>query len=167
MSQFGNSDMILEGGYIFGRLPYPLLTVHRANQTYAYQLASYNLMNFLEFVSDRYVSINIDHHFNGFIFNRLPLIRHLDLREVVTAKVLYGGIRSENDPAKNTDLYRYPAVNGIPTTFSLNDGPYIEGSVGISNIFKLLRVDVVKRFTYRDHPDIAKWGIRGRVRFEF
>ena len=55
----------------------------------------------------------------------------------------------------------------MPTTFSLNDGPYIEGSVGISNIFKLFRVDVVKRFTYLDHPEIAKWGIRGRVRFEF
>jgi hypothetical protein len=167
MSQFGNSDVILEGGYIFGKLPYPLLTIHRANQTYAYQLASYNLMNFLEFVSDRYASLNIDHHFNGFIFNRLPLIKKLDLREVVTAKILYGGVRSENNPEVHPDLYRFPSANGMPTTFTLNDGPYIEGSVGISNIFKLLRVDVVKRFTYLDHPEIAKWGIRGRVRFEF
>jgi hypothetical protein len=167
MSQFGNSDMILEGGYIFGKVPYPLLTVHRANQTYAYQLASYNLMNFLEFLSDRYVSLNIDHHFNGFIFNRLPLIKKLDLREVVTAKVLYGGVRSENDPEKNPDLYKFPNYNGVPTTFAMDKEPYIEGSVGISNIFKLLRVDVVKRFTYLNHPDIATWGIRGRVRFEF
>jgi hypothetical protein len=167
MSQFGNSDVILEGGYIFGRVPYPLLTIHRANQTYAYQLASYNLMNFLEFVSDRYASLNIDHHFNGFIFNRLPLLKKLNLREVATAKILYGGVRNENDPALHPDLYRFPAVNGVPTTFTLNEGPYIEGSVGISNIFKLLRLDVVKRFTYLDHPEIAKWGIRGRVRFEF
>ncbi|MGZ3838132.1 MAG: DUF5686 family protein [Flavisolibacter sp.] len=167
MSQFGNSDVILEGGYIFGRVPYPLLTVHRANQTYAYQLASYNLMNFLEFVSDHYVSLNVDHHFNGFIFNRLPLLKKLDLREVATAKILYGGVRNENDPDQHPDLYRFPSFNGIPTTFTLNDGPYIEGSVGISNIFKLLRLDVVKRFTYLDHPEIAKWGIRGRVRFEF
>jgi hypothetical protein len=159
--------MILEGGYIFGRVPYPLLTVHRANQTYAYQLASYNLMNFLEFVSDRYVSLNIDHHFNGFIFNRLPLIKKLDLREVVTAKILYGGVRNENDPSKNPDLYKFPTDNGVPTTFAMDKEPYVEGSVGISNIFKLLRVDVVKRFTYLDHPDIATWGIRGRVRFEF
>ena len=167
LSQFGNSDVILEGGYIFGRVPYPLLTVHRANQTYAYQLSSYNLMNFLEFVSDHYVSLNVDHHFNGFIFNRLPLLKKLDLREVVTAKVLYGGVRSENDPVKNPELYHFPSLNGTPTTYSLNNEPYIEGSVGVSNIFKLLRLDVVKRFTYRDHPDIAKWGIRGRVRFEF
>jgi hypothetical protein len=167
MSQFGNSDVIFEAGYIFGRLPYPLLTAHRANQTYAYQLASYNLMNFLEFVSDHFVSLNVDHHFNGFIFNRLPLLKKLDLREVATAKILYGGLRSENDPTINPDLYRFPSFNGVPTTFSLNNEPYIEGSVGISNIFKLFRVDVVKRFTYRDHPDIAKWGIRGRVRFEF
>ena len=85
----------------------------------------------------------------------------------MTAKILYGGVRRENDPAFNPELYRFPASDGMPTTFSLNDGPYIEGSVGISNIFKLFRVDVVKRFTYLDHPEIAKWGIRGRVRFEF
>jgi len=167
MSQFGNSDVIFEGGYIFGRLPYPLLTTHRANQTFAYQLASYNLMNFLEFVSDRFVSVNVDHHFNGFIFNRIPLIKKLDLREVATVKVLYGGIRDENDPAKNSDLYLFPTSNGVPTTFALNGEPYVEGSVGISNIFKLFRVDVVKRFTYLDNPDVTTWGIRARVRFEF
>jgi len=167
LSQFGNSDVILEGGYIFGQVPYPLLTIHRANQTYAYQLASYNLMNFLEFVSDRFASLNVDHHFNGFIFNRVPLLKKLDLREVMTAKVLYGSIRRENDPALNPGLYRFPTENGVPITYTLNDGPYIEGSVGISNIFKLIRLDVVKRFTYLDHPDISTWGLRGRIRFEF
>ena len=50
LSQLGYSDLVIEGGYIFGKLPYPLMTIHRANQTYAYQLNSYNLMNFQEFV---------------------------------------------------------------------------------------------------------------------
>ncbi len=86
---------------------------------------------------------------------------------MVTAKILYGGVRNENDPSKNPDLYKFPTDNGVPTTFAMDKEPYVEGSVGISNIFKLLRVDVVKRFTYLDHPDIATWGIRGRVRFEF
>ncbi len=168
LSQFGYSDVMLEGGYTRGQLPYPLLSIHRANQTYAYQLNSYNLMNFLEFASDQYVSLNIDHHFNGFIFNRVPLLNKLNLREIVSAKVLYGGIRSENDPAKNENLYNFPVNgDGVATTFSLNDGPYVEGSVGIGNIFKLLRLDLVKRFTYLDHPDVAEWGIRGRVKFDF
>jgi hypothetical protein len=169
LSQLGYSDVVLEGGYITGRLPYPLLSIHRANQTYAYQLNSYNLMNFLEFVSDRYASVNIDHDFNGFIFNRIPLINKLNLREIVSAKVLYGGVRPENDPAHHDPaLYKFPVdENGQTTTFTLNRGPYVEGSIGVSNIFKLLRLDLVKRFTYLDHPNVAEWGIRGRVKFDF
>jgi hypothetical protein len=169
LSQLGYSDVVLEGGYITGRLPYPLLSIHRANQTYAYQLNSYNLMNFLEFVSDRYASVNIDHNFNGFIFNRVPLINKLNLREIVSAKVLYGSVRQENDPAHHDpELYKFPVdENGLPSTFTLNRGPYIEGSIGVSNIFKLLRLDLVKRFTYLDHPNVAQWGIRGRVKFDF
>ena len=168
LSQLGYSDVVLEGGYTRGQLPFPLLSIHRANQTYAYQLYSYNLMNFLEFVSDHFVSLNVDHHFNGFIFNRIPLLNKLSWREIVSAKVLYGGIRKENDPQSNPSLYRFPTdADGMTTTFTLNDGPYVEGSVGIGNIFKLLRLDLVKRFTYLDHPDVAEWGIRGRVRFDF
>src|SRR5579871_347297 len=170
--QIGYTDAIFEGGYIFNQLPYPLLTIHRANQTYAYQLNSYNLMNFLEFVSDHYASATLDHHFNGFIFNRVPLLRKLKLREVVSAKVLFGGLRSENDPSKNPSLYQFSKYSsgqyiGQSETYSLNHGPYVEGSVGVSNIFKLLRVDLVRRFTYLNDPFAVKWGVRALVRFDF
>ena len=167
MSQLGYSDIVLEGGYIFGQLPYPLMTIHRANQTYSYQLNSYNLMNFQEFVSDHFAGIMIDHHFNGLIFNRVPLLKKLKLREMVSAKVLYGGVREVNDPVKNPQLISYPTLSGTPTTFSLTDQPYVEGSVGVGNIFKLIRVDAVKRFTYLNNPYIANWGIRVRFKFDF
>jgi len=168
LSQLGYTDASIEGGYLFNQLPYPLQFIHRANQTYSLQLNSYNLMNFLEFVSDHYAGINLDHHFNGFIFNRIPLLKRLKLREVMSIKLLYGGVRSENDPYKNDDQYKYPAGDhGEQTTFSLDNGPYIEGSVGIANIFKLFRVDFVKRFTYLNHEGIANWGIRGRFKFDF
>ncbi len=168
LSTLGYSDMVFEGGYLFNQLPYPLLFIHRANQTYSYQLNSYNLMNFLEFVSDHYAGINLDQHFNGFIFNRIPLLKKLKLREVFAVKILYGGVRSENDPAKSMGLYKYPSDgNGVTTTFALDNGPYIEGSVGIANIFKLFRIDLVKRFTYLNHPGVAEWGVRGRFKFDF
>jgi len=168
LSQFGYVDVTLEGGYIFGKVPFPLLTIHRANQTYAYQLNSYNLMNFLEFVSDHYAAFNVDYYMNGFLFNKIPLLKKLKLREVASAKVLYGGVRSENDPAVNTSTLKFPVdAAGNPTTFTLSKQPYVEVSAGIANIFKLLRVDVVKRLTYLDHPEIAKWGIRTRVKFDF
>jgi hypothetical protein len=172
MATFGNMDVLLEGGYVFGKVPYPLLNIHRANQTLALQLQNYNLMNFLEFVSDHYAAINLDHHFNGFLFNRVPLLRKLQWREVITAKAIFGGVRSENNPQKNPELYAFPSKkldNGevVPTTFSLNNDPYIECSVGISNIFKLLRLDVIKRFTHLDNHEAPRWGVRGRIRFEF
>ena len=171
LSQLGYADVTLEGGHIFGQVPFPLLDIHRANQSYAYQLNAYNLMNFMEFVSDNYVAVNSDFYFNGFFFNKIPLLKKLKLREVASFKILYGGVRDENNPSKNANVYQFPKDNllGVPvqTTYSLNKTPYMEASVGIANIFKIIRLDLVKRFTYLDHPDISTWGIRTRVRFDF
>lgn len=168
LSQLGYTDVSVEGGYIFGKVPFPLLTIHRANQTYAYQLASYNLMNFLEFVSDHYASIMIDHNFNGFIFNKIPLLKQLKLRELVSFKALYGGVRDQNNPLTDPSLLQFNKnADGVATTYTLGSKPYMEGSVGIGNIFKLLRVDLVKRFDYLDNPNVSEWGIRARVKFDF
>ena len=171
-SQLGYADVTLESGHIFGQVPFPLLDIHRANQSYSYQINAYNLMNFMEFVSDNYAAVNTDFYFNGFFFNKIPLLKKLKLREVGSFKILYGGIRDENNPAKNADVYNFPKRNllGSPpvqTTYSLNKTPYMEVSVGIANIFKIIRLDLVKRLTYLDHPDISTWGIRTRVKFEF
>lgn len=168
LSQLGYTDVVLEGGYIFGKLPYPLLDIHRANQTYSYQLQSYNLMNFLEFVSDHYASIQIDHAFNGFFLNKVPLIKKIKLREFVSAKVLYGGLRDENLPQNSPELLRFPTnQDGVTSTFSLQKEPYIEGSVGVGNILKFFRVDLVRRFTYLDNPNVDATGIRARFKFDF
>lgn len=168
LSQFGRSDVRIEGGYTFGNVPFPLLTIHKANQAYSYQVYAYNLMNFLEFVSDHYVSLNVDHNFNGLILNRIPLIKHLKLREYITFKGLYGGLRNENDPTKHPELAQFPVnENGVATSYSLGSKPYIEGSVGIGNIFKVLRFDMVRRFNYLDNPGVSKYGLRAKVQFEF
>jgi hypothetical protein len=166
-STFGWSEVVLEGGTTFGKVPFPLLSIHHANQSYAYQLESYNMMNFLEFVSDHYAGLNIDHNFNGLFFNRVPLLKKLKLREVVAAKILYGGLRNENNPTLHPELIQFNYQNGLPITYTLNSGPYIEGSVGIANIFKLIRVDLVRRFTYLNNPVVSEWGIRTRVAFQF
>ncbi|MCE6989370.1 DUF5686 and carboxypeptidase-like regulatory domain-containing protein [Dyadobacter sp. CY323] len=169
LSQFGYADVTTEGGYTFGsKILFPLLTVHRANQTYAYQLNSYNLMNFLEFVSDHYASVDVQYYMNGFVFNKIPLLKKLKLREVFSFKGLMGGLRDENNPAYNPELFRFPVdVDGKPISYTLSRQPYIEGSVGIANIFKLLRVDLVKRFTYLNNPNVSEWGIRARFKLDF
>jgi hypothetical protein len=167
LSQFGITDFKIEGGYIFGQLPYPLLAIHRANQTYAYQIGAYNLMNFLEFVSDHYAAINIDHGFNGFFLNKVPLLKHLQLREYVSFKAIYGGVRSENNSQNNPGLLPFPVnADGIHTTYTFGKVPYAEGSVGLGNIFKFLRVDLVRRFNYLDHPNVPTYGIRAKLRVE-
>jgi len=169
LSQFGYADLTVEGGYILGKnLPFPLLTIHRANQTYAYQLNSYNLMNFLEFASDHYASLDVQYYMNGFIFNKIPLIKKLKLREVFSFKGVIGGLRDENNPNKGALVYQFPVDElGQPITYTLDRHPYMEGSVGVANIFKILRVDVVKRFNYLNHPNISTWGIRARFRLDF
>lgn len=168
LSQLGYSYVTLQGGYTFGQVPFPLLTIHRANQTYAYQLNSYNLMNFLEFVSDHYASLSIDHSFNGFFFNKIPLFKKLKWREAVSLKALYGGLRSENDPQQHPELYQFPVdALGIPYTYTLTNMPYVEASVGVANVLKFFRVDLVKRLNYLDHPNVSQWGIRARATFDF
>jgi len=140
----------------------------QANQTYSYQIESYNMMNFLEFVTDQYTSLMIDHSFNGFFFNKIPLLKQLNWREIITCKILYGNVTKTNDPKYNTDLFRLPVEqDGTPVTYTLGKVPYIEGSVGIGNIFKVFRLDLVKRFTYLNNPNVSSIGLRMRFRFDF
>ena len=163
-SILGYSDVSLGGGKIFGKVPYQLLNIPQANQSYSYQIESYNMMNFLEFVTDQYMSLLIDHSFNGFFLNKIPVVNGLKLREVITLKALYGNVTKTNDPSQQTDLFRLPVeTNGIPNTYTLGKTPYIEGSIGVSNIFKFFRVDLVRRFTYLDNPNVSEYGIKDEI----
>jgi hypothetical protein len=162
-------DLELEGSKILGGgVPFPLLSVHRANQTYSYQLLSYNLMNFLEFVSDQYVSLFAEHHFNGFFFNKIPLIKHLGWREIISFKGVYGSVTDKNNPNITPGLMQFPTdASGNSTTFTLEGTPYMEMSVGIGNILKFFRVDYVQRLSHLEHSNVAKNGIRVRFKFDF
>ena len=124
-------------------------------------------MNFLEFVSDRYVALNVDHSFNGFILNKIPLLKKLKLREIVTCKLLYGKLYDSNNPEYQNDLFLFPTdSSGVPLTYTLENKPYIEASFGFSNIFRILRVDFIKRFSYLDNPNVDDFGIRVQLRLD-
>jgi hypothetical protein len=126
-------------------------------------------MNFMEFVSDHYASISIEHNFNGLLFNRIPLLRKLDWREEVVFKAMWGGLSQANVPTTTNGLLRFPVdTDGNPVTFTLDQRPYVEAGVGIANVFKLFRVYLVKRLTYLEKPNVASgFAIRTRVRFDF
>ena len=161
LSQLGYTDVILQGGVVVGQVPFPLLSILPANQTYLYNKYEYNMMNFLEFVSDHYAGLNITHNFGGFFLNKIPVIESFKLREIVSFKLLYGGIRDENNPLLHGNLYKFPTyANGTSATFALGNTPYIEAGAGIGNIFKVLRLDVIHRFNYLDHTGVTPWGLR-------
>lgn len=168
LSPLGYSKVKLGGGRIFGQLPYPLLNIHSANQTYAYQFDSYNLMNFLEFVSDKYAYLHVFHNFGGFFFNRIPIMKYFKLREVMTCKVLYGGLDKMNTPDNENGLLKFPVDElGNTLSHSLEKQPYVEASVGIDNIFRFFRVDYVRRLTYLSNPHITRWGLRATFKVHF
>ena len=152
----GWSKYIIETGRIWGTLPYPLLKLHEGNETYFFDESSFNLMNYYEFVSDKYISASYTHHFDGYFFNRVPLFRKLKWREIAFVKGLIGGMDQ-----KNKDYSVFPA--GLYTL----DRPYFEAGTGIENIFKVLRVDAVWRLSYLDHTSINKFGVFVSLQFIF
>ncbi|MEQ9063012.1 MAG: DUF5686 family protein [Vicingaceae bacterium] len=155
---WGNLDWRLEGGKYFGALPYPLLELHPGNESWFYDNSAYNLMNFFEFASDEYLSLFATYHLEGLFFNKVPLLRKLKWREVLTVRSAWGRL----DGAKHSQALLLPE-----NMYSLESRPYIEGSVGIENILKIFRVDFLQRFTHLDHPNIATFGIRVMVELRF
>lgn len=168
IAPLGWASASVEAGRIFGQAPYTLLVMHPANQTFAYSRNDYNLMNNFEFVSDKFASVNISHNFGGFFFNRVPLLRRLKLREVVTFKALWGGLDQRNRPNADNSLILFPVNDaGESLTHTLEAKPYIEASVGISNIFRVLRIDVVRRMNYLNLPNTTPIALRAKFQMEF
>ncbi len=156
VSPFGYFRYIVDGGWIFGSVPYPLLELHPGNETYIFYRHAFNMMNYYEFASDKYLSVYLAHHFQGFFLNRIPLVRRLQLREVVSVKGLIGSL---------DDSHRQ--VMDFPDGLHSLTKPYIEVSAGIENIFKVIRLDAVWRLSYLDHENIESFGLRTTVQFTF
>nr|MCS5664148.1 DUF5686 family protein [Flavobacteriales bacterium] len=166
LSFLGFTDVHLEAGKVWGkRIPFPLLSMPESNQSFSLQETSFNMMNFMEFVSDEYASIKMTHFFKGAIFNKIPLLNKWKLRETIGLKAVVGRLSDDNNPDLHGDLLRFPLNDkGMPITFSLDDKAYVEASVGVSNIYKILRIDLVQRLTHLDenkHEVKGLWGVNG------
>lgn len=158
----GSARARLTGEYIFEALPYPLLAYHLGNETPFYTTATYNLMNYGEFISDHYVSFQYRHNFEGFLLNRIPLMRKLKWRLVGNANVLYGGLSEKNKALLIEDDTMPDMSKTLPVGYLDPGKPYIELGYGVENIFKFFRVDFAHRLTYPDHESntkVRKFGI--------
>ncbi len=160
----GYGTYVIDAGKIFGRLPYPLLKLHEGNQTYFFDEYAFNLMNYYEFVSDQWASLTYTHYFDGFFLNKIPLFRRLKWRELAWWKGLVGFLNKENlqvMPFPET-LYTLDRNQDLKRLI-----PYVEAGIGVENILKFIRVDAIKRFSYLQHPNISKFGIRVSMYFKF
>jgi len=146
----------VEAGQLWGKLPFPLLMIPSGNETFIYDQQAYNLMNYYEFVNDSYASLYLTHHFDGFFFNRIPLLRKLKWREVVFVKGLAGKLSDKNRQ-----------FNMLPDVTNKLDKPYAEAGAGIENIFKIVRVDGIWRLSHRDHKDINNFALFVSLQFSF
>ncbi|MCF8424979.1 MAG: DUF5686 and carboxypeptidase regulatory-like domain-containing protein [Bacteroidia bacterium] len=150
ISLLGYTDYTAEVGKIFGIVPYPLMELHGGNETYVYDYMSFNMMKYYEFASDQYASVGLFHHFEGLLFNKLPLIKKLKWREVVTCKALWGSVNE-----KNRSSLIFPQ-----TLSALGNEPYVEVSAGVENIFKVFRIDALWRSTYHRQKTIENFGLK-------
>lgn len=170
-SSWGKIDLFVKGGAQWNKVPFPLLIMPAANLSYILQRETFNLINNMEFLNDRYASLDVSWDMNGKIFNRIPLLKKLKWREAIGFKMLYGHLTDKNNPLKRPgdhELFLFPTRDGRPTSFVMDPKtPYMEFSVGIHNIFKILHIDYVRRLNYLDHPDANKWGLRFMVMMTF
>lgn len=155
-------------GQIFGTAAYPFLKVHEGNQSYWLMTNTFNMMNFFEFISDRYVTVLVENHWDGLILDRIPLIKKLKWRTVTSVRAAYGEINPDHEN-----------IMILPTfTKSFGNEPFVECSVGIENIFTLIRVDAFWRLTHQIPLDPSQknifggtrnpnFGIRARYSFNF
>jgi hypothetical protein len=178
LSSWGKIDTYVKGGIQWNKVPFPLLIMPAANLSYIKERETFSLIDNMEFMNDRFVSIMSGWDMNGKILNRIPLIRKLKWREYIGFNMLWGTLTDKNNPflAKNAGdsrLFYFPGEFRKDGTFKYQsrvmdkNKPYFEIVAGIHNIFKILHVEYVRRLNYLDNPDIDKWGIRIMLRMTF
>jgi hypothetical protein len=146
----------MELGKTFGTVPLGLMSVIPGNQTYFTIENTFSNLNFYEFVSDQYATLEWNHNFNGRIFSRIPFMRKLNWREIIGVKGVYGTISDANR-----------AINASGLIYNAPEKMYWEYSAGIGNIFKVFRIDFAWRGNYLNTPDTQKFSVKGSFGFYF
>ncbi|MEN9994842.1 MAG: hypothetical protein RL762_1499 [Bacteroidota bacterium] len=143
-------------GYINGIAAYPLLKVHDGNQSLWLLTSATNMVNFLEFISDKYVIGFAENKWEGLLFDRIPLVKKSKIRLVTTERIMLGSLSSKQNQALLIPSFVQP-FNGVP---------YVEIGIGIENIFKVLRIDLLYRATHQI-PGTSPIGIKARYSLNF
>lgn len=168
LNSWGKIDILAKGGIQWNKVPFPLLIMPAANLSYIISDETFNLVNNMEFLNDRYASLDISWDLNGKIFNRIPLLKKLKWREWLGIKCLWGTLTNKNNPtlaanAGDGMLMEFPEGSYIMDS----KRPYIELIAGIHNIFKIIHVQYIHRLNYNHLPTATKNGVRLMMRLTF
>lgn len=168
MKSWGKIDTHVKAGAQWNRVPFPLLIMPAANLSYIVEDETFNLINNMEFLNDRFASLDVSWDMNGKIFNRIPLLKKLKWREYFGVKCLWGKLTDKNNPtlpqnAGNATLMQFPEGCYVMDP----KRPYVELIAGIHNIFKILHVEYVHRCNYNDLPTSNRNGVRFMMRMTF
>lgn len=168
LNSWGKIDILAKGGIQWNKVPYPLLIMPAANLSYIVNDETFNLINNMEFLNDRYASLDVSWDLNGKLFNRIPLLKKLKWREWLGIKCLWGTLTDKNNPtlaanAGDHTLMEFPEGSYIMDS----KHPYIELIAGIHNIFKIIHIQYVHRLNYNHLPTATKNGVRLMVRLTF
>ena len=168
VGSWGKIDTYLKAGAQWNKVPFPLLIMPAANLSYIVEDGTFNLINNMEFLNDRYASLDVSWDLHGKILNRIPLLKKLKWREYIGVKCLWGDLTDKNNPmlpenVGDPELWQFPQGSYVMDP----KRPYVELIAGVHNIFKLLHVEYVRRLNYKYLPTAHKDGIRFMVRMTF
>ena len=168
MNSWGKIDARVKAGAQWNKVPFPLLIMPAANLSYIRQDETFNMINNMEFLNDRYASLDVAWDLNGKILNRIPLLKKLKWREYIGVKTLWGKLTDRNNPtllanAADPMLWAFPVGSYVMDP----KRPYVELIAGVHNIFKILHVEFVHRCNYTHLPTAKRNGVRFMVRVTF
>ncbi|NJL73951.1 MAG: hypothetical protein HC892_01765 [Saprospiraceae bacterium] len=167
INPFGWLSYKAKVGRTFGTLPFLLLEVHPGNEGLFYDANAFNTMNRYEFASDTYASLQLEHHFEGLFFNKIPLLRKLQFREVATFKAVMGYMSEANQQANQLNAFEASEENTYTGFITPSQKPYLEAGIGIENILKVFRIETLWRLNYLDNPQAKRFNLRLGVNFYF
>ncbi len=133
----GTLTYALQGGVILGNVPTTMLWQASGNQGFAYDPYRFTLLHGGEMLANRYVTLQAEWNGHGILFNLIPGVRWLHLRELVEAKLAYG--YNNQSPITNHQFYS-------------------EIGIGIGNILRVADLYSIWSLS----PDV-RWAMRFRI----
>jgi hypothetical protein len=144
----------IETGAYFGKLPYTMLDNPRGNETMGLYLYDFNMLNYMEFVHDKYIHVYMQYYLNGFFFRRIPLLKKANVREVLSARLMAGSVSEKQKE-----------VISFPSSIGTMKNPYVELGAGVENILSVLRIEAVWRVTPKSTIGAPSFGLRAKFKF--